>query len=57
MNDINAAFEKSIRFSDFSNMFAEEFMQARESNNTIYFAGNGDSIFNATTLANDIFYH
>ena len=55
MNNINAAFEKSVRFSDFSkryfnyleniqkkldpnelNMFAEEFMQARESNNTIF---------------------
>ena len=73
MNNINAAFEKSVRFSDFSkryfnylasiqkkldsnelNMFAEEFMQARESNNTIFIAGNGGSASTATTLANDI---
>ena len=73
MNNINAAFEKSVTFSDFSkryfnylaniqkkldpnelNMFAEEFMQARESNNTIFIAGNGGSAATATTLANDI---
>ena len=57
MNNINATFEKSVRFSDFSNMFDEEFIQARESNNTIFIAGNGGSIATATTLANDIFYH
>ena len=36
------------------NMFAEEFLQARESKNTIFVAGNGGSATTATTIANDI---
>ena len=73
MNNINAAFEKSGSFSDFSlryfnyladiqrkldpnelDMFAEEFLQARETKNTIFVAGNGGSATTATTMANDI---
>jgi len=73
MNNINAEFEKSKSFSDFSmryfnylsaiqkkmdmeqiNRFADEFVQAREGENTIFIAGNGGSATTATTMANDI---
>ena len=35
-------------------MFANEFIQARESGNSIFVAGNGGSAATATTMANDI---
>ena len=35
-------------------MFANEFIQARESENSIFVAGNGGSASTATTMANDI---
>ena len=73
MNNINAEFEKSKSFSDFSmryfnylstiqkkmdleqmNRFADEFVQARKGENTIFIAGNGGSATTATTMANDI---
>ena len=36
------------------NMFAEEFLKAREEQNTIFVIGNGGSASTATTMANDI---
>ena len=36
------------------NMFAEEFLNAREEQNTIFVIGNGGSASTATTMANDI---
>ena len=40
--------------SDELDMFAEEFLNAREEGNTIFVAGNGGSAATATTMANDI---
>ena len=73
MNNINAAYNSSDRFSEFSkkyfnylsdiqknidsnelDKFAEEFLHAREEENTIFVAGNGGSAATATTMPNDI---
>ena len=73
MNNINAAFDRSNSFSEFSmkyfnyiteiqkkidpeelDNFTNQFMSAREEENTIFVAGNGGSAATATTMANDI---
>ena len=40
--------------ADELDMFANEFLQARKTGNTIFVAGNGGSAATATTMANDI---
>ena len=73
MSNINAAFDRSNSFSEFSmkyfnyiteiqkkidpeelDNFTNQFMSAREEENTIFVAGNGGSAATATTMANDI---